>query len=967
MNKSKLIKALISTALVLTLAVLFTLSAVAAPTVKITYNCGDSVYNEFVEAGKVFTPMTPSVDQGDIFCGWVDGDGNLYSANKTATINSDTTLFLVSGKAVSSEQELIEAISQGKTYIRLAKSFTVREQLSFDSGIFVIDTNGYTLTLNTEGDGILGADTGLIFIGSGEIVHNNKNATQGIVSNSLIKLSPRTSFDNLVVNIAKETTITTNMDFVSVDTNIDSYDGAFKSSIEGTLSCNRLMRTNGISGATVSTYFSAKVTVGGEFFFEDLSETKAQRLASIHIYGGTFYLSGLNGVAKNADKYQCAISGGTFSEDITHCFKDNNYSFIYVETTGFYRFNSCTHSGPVVSGMPDSCTEAATLTYQCSYCNAEYSKSFPNGIGHTNITSIEQPLVTTQELTQVGIYKHYCQKCGQAEYEKFYPRPTEVWVTVIVLDLKGREQTLRIPADELYTFDATATTQANSFSTEYVQFKYNITQENIISVEVPLGTTDIHGGFSHDSAVGLFCENPHLREVVLPESLVNVSKYAFYDMPELTHIKGIEYITGTIGEYAFAQKHTNVFIDQMAVNAKTISRYAFCNFRMNSLFIGANVGNIAEAAFMLDSSATPVKEVIVEGYSSSATVGVQVSYVFSNLVKKSYSATNQQFGNRGIVYSDHQCTVTVHKPTCYEIGYTHYECKNCDYEKIEDEKSTLRHSFQNTHIAPTCLTQGYTVDKCVNCGDEIASTKVVSEKRDPNAHDFTYSKGYLYISQNGMLSENGSVCLDKHCYVGKCKCGMLNRDEVTSGSAHVITPVGSHDFDLENKTIVKEPNCGEYGIARFACKVCSATIEGQIPKTGENHKWDAGTITVVPTCTESGIQVFKCTVCDSASGTKKVVVKADKSNHLWDSGVVEREPTEMVSGVKRITCKRCSYSFTEGISKLTPEEGLPVWAIILISVGGVLLLGGVLLTLYFTFFKKKRASDSYKYKFNTLS
>ena len=40
--------------------------------------------------------------------------------------------------------------------------------------------------------------------------------------------------------------------------------------------------------------------------------------------------------------------------------------------------------------------------------------------------------------------------------------------------------------------------------------------------------------------------------------------------------------------------------------------------------------------------------------------------------------------------------------------------------------------------------------------------------------------------------------------------------------------------------------------------------------------------------------------------------------------------------------------------------------LILIIVGGVVLVLGVGLTLYFTLFKKKRASDSYKYKFNTL-
>lgn len=523
---------------------------------------------------------------------------------------------------------------------------------------------------------------------------------------------------------------------------------------------------------------------------------------------------------------------------------------------------------------------------------------------------------------------------------------------------------MRIKADELYTFDKSNKTQANSFSTEYIQYNYNITQENIISVEIPLGTTDIHGGFTHNAGVGLFCENPHLRQVVLPESLVNVQKYAFNNMPLLTSIVGIEHISGTIGERAFSQNHANVFIDHMVVNANTIGNYAFSNIRMNAVTFGKSVVTISGGSFHLDAGYEAAKEVFIEGYKPTGTDGLTVSAAMSEVGGKSYSSGSQQFGSRPIVFADHQYKITVNAPTCYEQGYTFYDCKNCSYEKKDDFKPMTTHDFQNIHVLPTCLTQGYYVDMCVNCGDEIDGTKVVKEARDPNAHDFTFDRGYLYIKNNVEVYETGSICVDQYCIVGKCKCGALNRRDLET--AYIISPVGEHKYDTENAKVLKEPNCGEYGVAEYTCKTCGSKIEGPIPKTGENHKWDAGTVILVPTCTDTGIREFRCTICNGADGVKQTKINKDAKNHAWNEGFVEREPTEMVSGVMRITCTRCNESFTEGINKLPPKQGLPLWAIILGSVGGVLLVGGVILTLYFTLFKKKRASDGYKYKFNTL-
>ena len=969
-----------ATAVALLLLAVLSMGALASPDVKVTYLYDGAEHIELVESGKKATLFTPSIDSDEDsqFYGWIDNHGNVYSKGESVSFTKDTTLYILKGKTVSTGNELLAALSDGCNYIKLSVNITLNKSLSLDNGVYVIDTNGKTLSLNTSGSGISGLDTGIAFIGNGQVIHNDQNALNGLALSGLFELYPTISAKTLFFNVAGGTSVNTNVNLISVTNNIDKYDGAFSASVSGTVSCDKLMRTQGISGANFTINKGAVVNLSGEFFFEDISSTNAKRLVSLSILGGTFNLNGFNGVGRDQSKYQCAITGGSFSENIASRFPNGNYSFVYKLATKYYDFSACVHNGPIISGMPATCTEAATISYRCDYCNTEYTQSFPEGVGHTMVTAIEQPLIATEEITQAGIYKHYCQKCDEmTTYESFYPKPDDVYVTVVILDLKGREQTLRIPSREIFEISYTGDkATALIFNTLYIEATYEVTQDHIISVEIPLGTTDIYGDWpsNSDHGVGLFCKNQHLQEVIIPESVVNIGKCAFRYMSELKTIKGIENITGSIGEYAFCQLHTNTIIDQMTVNASSISRNAFENIRMNSLRIGANVTNIGGAAFKLASGVETVKEVFIDGFENypNITNPISVSYCFENYVKnKTYSVSEQQYGNQSVVYQDHQYNVTVRKADCYGGGYTFYDCKFCGEEKYENRTLPLTHNFeQGVHIAPTCLTQGYTVDKCKNCGDELAGTKVVFEKRDPNAHSFTAGKITLFIDLSTMtVSETGSVCESYHCVVNKCACGKYDLQELNNAAQ--ISPYGSHDYDEDNMTVVLKPNCGQTGIGRLSCKRenCGKIFEVPLSITGEKHKSDTGTITKQPTCIANGETEFHCTVCGTLMKTSNVPKKNPdiKEYHLLDSGVVAKAPTETETGVKLFTCTLCKdYTQTEGIDPLGLSQGLPTGAIIGIIIGGVLLAAGIVLTLYFTLFKKKRASDNYKYNFNTL-
>ena len=89
---------------------------------------------------------------------------------------------------------------------------------------------------------------------------------------------------------------------------------------------------------------------------------------------------------------------------------------------------------------------------------------------------------------------------------------------------------------------------------------------------------------------------------------------------------------------------------------------------------------------------------------------------------------------------------------------------------------------------------------------------------------------------------------------------------------------------------------------------------------------------------------------------------------LEGDGEVLLEPTETSPGQLRFFCTVCQTEVITEIPRLpiSNTDEMPVIVIVLIVIGAILLLGGIGLTIYFTFFKKKNASSGYKYKFNTL-
>ncbi len=80
----------------------------------------------------------------------------------------------------------------------------------------------------------------------------------------------------------------------------------------------------------------------------------------------------------------------------------------------------------------------------------------------------------------------------------------------------------------------------------------------------------------------------------------------------------------------------------------------------------------------------------------------------------------------------HHYHTTVFEPSCTTLGYTVYECDDCDHSYIADYVEKKDHDYKATVTAPTCTAMGYTTYTCKDCGDTF-----VSDYTDKLPHAYT--------------------------------------------------------------------------------------------------------------------------------------------------------------------------------------------------------------------------------------
>lgn len=921
--------------------------------------------------------------------GWFTADGDFYAKGTSITVNNDTTLYMAQGGNVSMLDGLLVNVTRGSSYIKLSSNITCDSTLFFASQLTYLDLNGFTLYLTGDDYAISGGDSGFIIAG-GTIEHSYSGSDKDLGLSALFNLSPSSS-SNLRIIIKEDATVITDQNLIEIPNDISSLENSLYVRVGGTLTSDRILRSFGIKGALVEFLEASTFNTTCEYFFEDYGTYKASTLATVVVNGGTFNLNTTSGYAKDQKLFRMIIKEGSkpvFSKNIAPFFENGNYSFKSV--TGGYEFDKCAHLGPVhIAPEVGSCTEAVTVVHKCQYCDTLYDEILENGIGHTFEISLAQDIINTEEVTQPGCYKYTCKKCGAYTEEYFYPDPSDVYVSVGYINSKGQYTVTRVPSTYLYTFDETNTTKLMSFSSALLESELKVTQEKIISVEIPLGTKEVYGEYKNDTEIGAFQRVSFLEEVIFPISIENINKYAFSNMAKLKTIKGLEYITGVIDTKAFAQPaNSPLIIDHLTLNAKTIGEYSFLNTRMKTLTFGKNVSSIGRGAFKLDEYETLLKEIFVVGNTlpkieliegNEVEVGRTAPEIFNSIVRKSYNSTEQQFASLAIFYTGHDYVTTVTNVSCEHDGNVTNRCLRCEHTVVTDVVEKLPHSFAeeslhkhtrnpDTKVYPdcpyceetysTCRVRGYYVAVCQSCGTKDEENKTYMAY-DVNNHVYEAEEVVFFFD-----GVPGYICEKDYYTLGKCVCGAIEPDIPKNRVNHYKESVnGTHTWDTVDTKIIAEATCGNAGQEEQHCKICGKTKLVAIAPNGR-HNYGEVQIVDPGTCQTKGKGVKICKICGDE---RDAVIDGA---HVVDEnrGEVLLAPTVDSKGQMRYFCTVCQAEVIREIPRLVDDsrDGLPIWAIVLIVIGSVLLAAGVVLTFVFTFVKKKNPATGYKYKFNTL-
>jgi len=257
----------------------------------------------------------------------------------------------------------------------------------------------------------------------------------------------------------------------------------------------------------------------------------------------------------------------------------------------------------------------------------------------------------------------------------------------------------------------------------------------------------------------------------------------------------------------------------------------------------------------------------------------------------------------------HTYEARVIAPTCTEMGYTIYRCKDCGDTYTGDYTDKVPHHYHTTVTPPTCTSSGYTTYTCTNCGDEYVSDYIDKTPHDfvavvtaPTCTEFGFTTytcrdcGESYVSDyTDKLPHNynkqivAPTCTEHGYTVYTCPdCGNEYIGDITDCEQHTY------------KETVIPPTCTEMGYSIFKCEACDDEYKGNYTdKLPHSYK----AVITKPTCTEFGFTTFTCENC----GDSYVADYTDKLEHDYEVAVTEPTCTEF--GFSTYTCKNCGHSY----------------------------------------------------------
>jgi len=308
----------------------------------------------------------------------------------------------------------------------------------------------------------------------------------------------------------------------------------------------------------------------------------------------------------------------------------------------------------------------------------------------------------------------------------------------------------------------------------------------------------------------------------------------------------------------------------------------------------------------------------------------------------------------------YSCTHTGGKATCSAKAV----CSVCgeQYGEIDPDNHSGNVVVKNQK-ASSCVEEGYTGDTyCADCGEKLAEGSVIAK----SDHDYSYwmangNDTHIRICKNDSSHKDEALC-----HGGTATC--VEQAICKYCGAH-YGKLADHTFTAEiaeDKYLVSAATCTAKAVYYKSCAVCGLAGEETF-ESGDfaSHTVGEWEVTKQATCTQEGSRTSTCTVCGATIETEAIpatghdysVTKYDENGH-WNEcsvcGAATAAEAHSYDDDKDTTCNVCG-----AVREVSPEQpvddnegGLPVWAIVLIAVGGVAIVGAAAFTI--VWFVRKR-------------
>ncbi|MBQ8210486.1 MAG: leucine-rich repeat domain-containing protein [Clostridia bacterium] len=352
--------------------------------------------------------------------------------------------------------------------------------------------------------------------------------------------------------------------------------------------------------------------------------------------------------------------------------------------------------------------------------------------------------------------------------------------------------------------------------------------------------------FNKDKTAIETCCNSTISSYDIPDGVINIADYAFYNCSKLTNIKIPDSVT-SIGESAFS----------------------YC-LGLSSITISSSVTTIGDGAFSgcskLTSITLPKSIRTIDSYAFNSTTKLTDVYYYGS--ETEWSAITIKSNNNYLT------SATIHYNYCPHT-----------------ETTTI------SSVAPTCTQTGLTAGtKCSSCGEILVEQTVVA------------AKGHSYGSWTKVDDTNHKrICTRSGCGISETSAHTWNSGVITTAATCTTTGVKTYTCSICNAT--KTETISKLGHSYGSwTKVDDTNHKRTCTRSGcgesetSAHTWNSGVITTAATCTTTGVKTYTCSICNA---TKTETIS--KLGHDMSDWTVTTPATCTTVGEERSDCSRCDY------------------------------------------------------------